>query len=522
MARRRNILFITTDQQRWDALGCNGGRVARTPAVDALAATGLRFERPHVQNVVCMPSRATMITGQYPRTHGVVSNGIALPESTRTVVDVLRDAGYRTGLIGKAHREPLFDLRGRYTQNQLASRNSTGPWLGFDHVELAVHSPIPTTHYGRYLAREHPRALLGFGWIMSGLGGGDTGAPETKINPIPRGLYHTDWVRDGALRFLRETDEERPWFLWVSFPDPHHPWDPPASERSRVRWRELDLPGGHPRARTREVLAQKPRHWLDWFEGRFHNPEGGPSSFVPARLSDDQVREVNALVHVENELIDEAVASLMEQLRTRAMDEHTDVIFTSDHGELQGDFGLLFKGPYHVDALLRVPLVWRPAPSASVVPAVVQSPVGLVDLAPTFCDIAGITAPEWMEGRALPTRDDPSRSFVLTEWDSQFRRVGMHLRTMFEDRWLVTSYLATTRDEGGRFPLVEATVARAGVISHYDGSEGELYDVREDPLQQRNLWSDPARRATRDALVDALRARLPRGRERPLTVSAPV
>jgi len=522
MARRRNILFVTTDQQRWDALGCNGGTLARTPAVDGLARGGINYTRPHVQNVVCMPSRATMATGQYPRTHGVVCNGVALPEDSPTIMRVLSDAGYHTGLVGKAHFEPLFDLRREFPQNQLAPADSTGPWLGFDHVELAVHAPIPTTHYGRFLAHEHPRALLGFGWLLSGLGGGETGAPEVKVNPIPRGLYHTDWVRDRAEGFLRAHDPSAPFFLWVSFPDPHHPWDPPASEHRRVPWRDVPLPEGHPGKALYRVLADKPRHWLDWYEGRFHNPEGGSSRFVPARLQDDQLREINALVHVENELVDEAVGRLLAFLRERGLDEDTDVFFTSDHGELQGDFGLLFKGPYHVDALLKVPLVWRPAPSAGVAPAVVREPVGLVDLAPTFCAIAGLPVPPWMEGTPLPTSSDAARRFVLTEWDSQFRNVGMHLRTMFEDRWLVTSYLASTRDEGGRFPILEATIARPGAIPHYTGEEGELYDVVEDPLQRRNLWDDPRHRSTRDDLVATLRARLPRGRAKALPVTAPV
>lgn len=522
MTKPRNILFVTTDQQRWDALGCNGGAVARTPAVDALAAAGVRYARPHVQNVVCMPSRATMVTGQYPRTHGVVCNGVALPERTPTVVRALADAGYHTGLVGKAHFDPLLDLRRRFAQNRLAGEGSTGPWLGFDRVELAVHAPIPTTHYGRYLAREHPRELLGFGWVLSGFGGGDTSAPEVKTNPIPRELYHTDWVRDRAEGFLRAHDPSAPFFLWVSFPDPHHPWDPPASEHRRVPWRDVPLPEGHPGKALYRVLADKPRHWLDWYEGRFHNPEGGSSRFVPARLRDDQVREVNALVHVENELIDEAVGRLVAVLRERGLDAHTDVVFTSDHGELQGDFGLLFKGPYHVDALLRVPLIWRPAPSAGIAPTVVPEPVGLVDLAPTFCQIAGLEVPPWMEGAPLPTAAGSSRRYVLSEWDSQFRRVGMHLRTMFEDRWLVTRYLASTHDEGGRFPILEATLARPGVVPHYTGAEGELYDVVDDPGQRINLWDSPRHRRTRDDLLAAMNARLPRGRPTPLPVSAPV
>ena len=110
-ARRRNILFITVDQQRFDAIGVLGGTIARTPVLDALGRDGVVFPRAFVHNVVCMPSRATMLTGQYPRTHGVIANGIPLPDNAPSVADHLRTAaGYRTALIGKAHFDPHLDL----------------------------------------------------------------------------------------------------------------------------------------------------------------------------------------------------------------------------------------------------------------------------------------------------------------------------------------------------------------------------------------------------------------------------
>ncbi len=117
----RKILFVTTDQQRYDTLGCNGGTLARTPVVDELAATGIRFERAHPQSVVCMPSRATMLTGQYPTTHGVWMNGVPLPVDAPSVAATLHDAGYRTALIGKAHFEPFLDPFLRFLENALAS-----------------------------------------------------------------------------------------------------------------------------------------------------------------------------------------------------------------------------------------------------------------------------------------------------------------------------------------------------------------------------------------------------------------
>jgi arylsulfatase A-like enzyme len=238
---------------------------------------------------------------------------------------------------------------------------------------------------------------------------------------------------------------------------------------------------------------------------------------VPAKLTHDQIREVNAMIHVENELVDEAVGRVLAWLRTAGRDARTDIVYTSDHGELQGDLGLLFKGPYHVDALLRVPLVWRPAPSAGVPSTEVSEPVGLVDLAPTFCLIAGLDVPAWMEGAPLPQSAGSGRERVLTTFDSQFAQVGMHLRTIYRDGFICTVYEPSSQAGGGRFPLYWSVWGRGSRIPEYDGSEGELYDVAEDPHQWHNLWNDPSRRRLRDELVADLHAHTP-----PLRVSLPV
>ncbi|HUQ01691.1 MAG TPA: sulfatase-like hydrolase/transferase [Kofleriaceae bacterium] len=523
-ARRRNILFVTVDQQRYDALGVTGNRFARTPALDGLARAGVQFRRAHVQNVVCMPSRTTMLTGQHPLTHGVVANGISAPHDGPNVAALLAAAGYHTALLGKAHFDPHLDPLLRFRENRLAAEGSTGPWRGFAHVELATHGPLGGHHYADWLWTHHRDEVRGFGAVLSGSGGGETGAPEVRHNPIPREHYHTDWIADRAIAWLRGLAPEDPFFCWVSFPDPHHPFDPPASEvrRRAPDFRDRPLPPGHPgsAAEVRRRLAEKPRHWLDWYDGRYHNPEGGPIAFRPAAFTDDQLREVDAMIQVENELIDDAVARILAALRERGVDEHTDVFYTSDHGDLQGDHGLLFKGPYHVTSLLHVPFFWRPAPSAHVAPSLVDEPVGHVDLAPTFLAIAGLPVPPEMQGAALPTANgQQDRERVLTTFDSQFAAVGMHLRTIYRDGFLCTTYLPTTRGVGGRFRVYESVWLAGQALPRFDGTEGELYDLRDDPHQARNLWNE--RRVLRDDLIIDLRAHLPPARRRPLRVAAP-
>jgi arylsulfatase A-like enzyme len=533
----RNILFVTTDQQRYDSLGCNGGSIARTPVVDGLAATGINYHRAYNQNTVCMPARSTMLTGQYVRTHGVVANGVPLPVDAPSIAAYLADtAGYRTALLGKAHFEPGFDLAGRWEETARVRRGDTGPWRGFERSIQAMHVGSvygtlpdgtdftqPVAHYGRWLEENHPEHLRSFAPLLSGAPGGDTSAPETRNNPIPRDWYHTDWIADITIEWLDSLDGDDNWFCWMSFPDPHHPWDPPASELPRVPWQDLDLPPGHPGSddKIREVLAQKPAHWLAWWDGTFRNREGGPGSFFPATLSHDNIREINAKVHVMNELIDEAIGRVLRRVGERGWDADTDVFFTTDHGELQGDYGFIFKGPFHTDSLMRLPFVWRPAPSAGVAPAEIREPVGHVDLAPTFCAIAGVPAADWMEGAALPTAPGNGRERVLCEWDSQFPGYGMHLRSIYRDGWLCTVYEQSTdgQPNGLEETMGERALRLCGI--HYDGTEGELYQVDEDPHQFANRWDDPACRGVRSDLVADLYDSLPAGRATPLKVEAP-
>jgi len=501
--KRRSILLVTTDQQRYDTLGCNGGTLARTPVIDALATQGIRYERAHPQSVVCMPSRSTIITGQHPSTHGVWMNGVPLPVDAPSVAALLQRAGYRTALVGKPHFEPFLDPFARFTENRIARDGtatpqepgfdgSVGPHRGFEHFEAATHGAQGQLHYARWMAANHPEGVglfypvLDASLEVNAMGGGDTGAPQVWDNPIPRDWYHTDWVADRTIAWLDSLHPDDAWFCWMSFPDPHHPWDPPRSEVHRVDWREVPLPAGYltDAEERRRVLDAKPRHWRAWYDGRLVSNYEAPLSWVPATLTADQVREVNARNAVECELIDEALGRVMKAIAARGGQDDVDVIFTTDHGELQGDFGLLFKGPYHVDGLMRLPLVWRPAPSAASPAAVVSRPVGLVDLAPTLCTIAGLPVPAWMEGAPLPLDDidADARGFerVLTEWDSVLSGVAVHLRTITRD-----GYVCTTYQPG----------------HSHDGTEGELYDLRDDPLQRVNLWDDPSRASLRQDLI---------------------
>jgi len=506
----RNILLITTDQQRFDGLGCNGGRFAKTPNIDALAATGINYTQARNQSTVCMPARSTILTGQSIRRHGVTSNGIQLPPDQESLAHVLQDHGFKTALIGKAHLDPHAGKV--FFENTAASDGTTGPYRGFDHMELCGHTGRAGRslfHYPKWLAENYPEFVDGYheyavAGTPSNQGWTETGAPQVADNPIPIELYHTHWTAQRTIDWLKGLETEDNWFCWMSFPDPHHPWDPPREAARRFDWRDLPLPDGYPGSveKCLEVLEDKPRHWKQWYLGEARFAFEVPPAFVPAETTPDRIREVNAMVHAENELIDEAVGHVMDHLTAHGLDSETDVFFTTDHGEFQGDFGMLFKGPYHIEALMHVPLIWRPAPAGKTTPAMVPEPVGHMDIAPTICAAAGLDVPGWMQGRPLPSAaGDRSRERTTTEWIDTWDGNSVVLRTLYRDGWVLTAY---------------------GETNFYAGTEGELYNLADDPHQWVNLWDDPARAAIKADLLADLRDNLPAGRPDPLEKVAPV
>ena len=522
----RKILLVTTDQQRYDTLGCNGGTLARTPVVDRLAAEGVRYDRAVPQSVVCMPSRSTVLTGQHPSTHGVWMNGVALPVDAPSVAAVLHRAGYRTALVGKPHFEPFIDPFGRFAENGLAlagvptvdspwADGTVGPHRGFDHLELATHGAVGPLHYARWLAATHPEAVGGFYAVLDGdlevnaAGGGATGAPQVKDNPIPRDWYHTDWVADRTIAWLDGLDAADDWFCWMSFPDPHHPWDPPASEMGRVDWREVPLPAGLRRGSRPSASASSTASRGTGASGTtatlVSNYEA-PTRWVPATLTADQVREVNARNAVEVELIDEALGRVLAAVAARGWADDLDVVFTTDHGELQGDFGLLFKGPYHVDGLMRLPLVWRPAPSAGVAPAVVTR-AGRPGRPGAHVLRRRRAARRAVDGGRTPC---PS----TTPTPAPAGRAGSS-PSGTASCWASTSTCARSPATAGCAP----PTARERCTT---ATEGELYDLDDDPLQRVNRWDDPALAGVRDDLVDDLRSALPPAALPRLPLDAPV
>lgn len=230
-----DFIFICTDQQRSDSLGCYGNTIANTPNIDAIAATGIRFDRHITPMQICSPSRATMITGLYPRHHKLAVNGMALPHDVPLLTEFLANAGYKTHSVGKQHLQPLLAPADRNMPDSRAfwkkpeSVGWHGPYYGYQTIDLLLGESDTAHlagHYADWLNKNHPEAAK---WLMPE--SADEPPPadldEIWVSKIPAELHYNTWITDRAVRFLNQSrSRDAPFFLFVSYPDPHHPFDP--------------------------------------------------------------------------------------------------------------------------------------------------------------------------------------------------------------------------------------------------------------------------------------------------------
>lgn len=485
----RKILLVTVGAQRPDGLSGNGGSVATTPVVDRLGATGINYRCAVAPSVVATESRSSLLTGRMPAPPWWCRERPERRRAPQTVAERLFDHGYRTAVVGR------FEWPGPIPLPGVAGPGASGAeregWHGFEHVRSVDKEHSGASDYGRWLASFAPELVQDGSFRFAR---GDTGLVGAGSSLVPPELYHADWTAEQAIAWLAERSDDEDWFCWVSFADPGSPWTPPAEEVSRLAWVDVPLPASHPgSARAcRKVLAGKPPHWLASWSGA-PGIADAPAGFVAARMTLDQVREVNALAALQAELVDRALGRVLDYLAARGWDPMTEVVYTAATGALQGDLGLLFPGPFAADALVRVPLLWRPAPARGIVPGEVRSPVSLVSVAPTLCSLAGVAWGDGEEARVLPLSDqtgDRAERCVLRSPSGEVDGVAV-----VAEGWLAAVY-------GGR--------TESGLAA------GELYDLPEDPCQLHNRWEDPACRAWRrelHSLLDAGRAPRSSGRE---------
>jgi arylsulfatase A-like enzyme len=511
MSKRPNFILCITDQQRADFLGCYGHPVLRTPNIDSIAAKGTMFRRFYVASPVCMPNRASLMTGRMPSVHGVRSNGIPLSMQAVTFVDLLREAGYRTALIGKSHlqnftawppivkrrppragyREPSADLIQalRNDLNDAAYEQETPeywtdararvqtPFYGFDRVSLVrAHGDDGGGDYERWLAERDPKAktLLG---PKNSLPHGYS-VPQAYRTAIPAELYPTAFIGERAQTFLRDADADRPFFLMVSFPDPHHPFNPPGKYWDMYKPEQFALPQAFkrndwtPPPLVRNVIAER--------EAGKANLNGMNTISVSAR----EAQEAQALTCGMIACIDDAIGGVLHALDGTRRGGDTVLMFTSDHGDHLGDHRLMLKGAEQYQSIVRVPFIWSDPQTADAA-GVADTLASTLDISATVLERAGIEPFSGMQGKSvLPALDGSTavRDSVFIQYDHQHPSPGTDLP-----------------------PRVHTLIDRRYRLSVFHGTGwAELYDLESDPGEFENLWDDPAHASIRARMTERL------------------
>ncbi len=470
---RPNILWYCTDQQRHDTIRALGNPYIRTPRIDRLVETGVAFERAYAQSQICTPSRASFLTGRYPASHHVHRNGNrTFPPGETLVTRILADAGYDCGLVGKLHLSRAQGREARPDDGYRVFQWSHHPYPDLDPEHHAYH---------RWLAEEKgvdPSAL--YDPITGFCGAG-----------VPAALHQSTWCSDMAIRFVTEP-RDGPWLLSVNPFDPHPPFDPPAEFLDHYDPEALPPPlfrdGDIERQKAFRHIAQQSIEATSPF-GEMPEPRsrkdtyahGDPASTPPPIFNG---RRVKAAYYAMIELLDEQLGRILDALDETGQAENTIVVFHSDHGELLGDHGLLYKGCRFFEGLIHVPLIVR-WPAAVKGGWRTSALVELVDLAPTLLEAAGLEAPSAMQGKSLLPllrgRADPDvhKARVVAEYNDALgsTRVPMpsHATMYFDGRYKMAVY-------------------------HGQGL-GELFDLEADPGEFDNLWDDPGARDLRHELL---------------------
>lgn len=427
-----NILFIMVDEMKWNVMSCAGHSIVKTPNLDRLAKEGTRFATAYTVAPICTPSRYSFFTSRYAHVHGATDNSTPTREPQLLLPAILQHAGYQTAISGKLHFIP------------------SGPDYNFESFwSFAGEGPRKLPAWPEEVDKKHGRGSsrrLEIQPFPDDPLGRDLG----KL-PYPKEDAQTFWITDRAVEFLNQWPKERPFFLFVSYLDPHSPSHLCEPYWSMFDAAKMPLPATFKQDPSKEAKTQANRHEVN-------DPE--------------IVQALTAAYFAKVTMVDDNIGRLLDQLGKLGLAENTLIVFTADHGNMLGDLNRWFKGAMY-EGSTRIPLLMK-APAASPFAAqfnrgtVVTSIVQNIDVMPTLCEIAGVPLPpQGIQGRSLTalvsgkTTGWPERAFA--ERGSSMVRTAQY-----------------------KFIRNERKNERHG------GGESELYDLTQDPMEVNNLASDPA------------------------------
>lgn len=464
--KKPNILWICTDQQRFDTIGALGNSHVDTPTIDALCASGTAFTHAYCQSPICTPSRASFMTGMYPSTIHVTRNGNDyFPDNAPLITKIFADAEYVCGNIGKLH------LASAYKRTEPRAND------GYSYFQYS-HAPRDNWETGHdYADWVHAK-----GYKLADL--------TDDLDGVPTEVHQTTWCAEKTMEFIDE-NADNPWLLSVNIYDPHPPFNPPAEYRAMFDPEQM--PGSY--FRESDLAQQRTLADLD-FQSKVRMPDdldiknpvvakpiirGGGTEGESGGKRD--AKTLQAAYYAMIKLIDDQLARVVAHLDATGQRENTIIVFTSDHGESLGDHGLIQKGCRFYEGLVRVPLIFN-CPGRIEEGVTSDALVELTDKAPTFLDLCGMDIPDHMHGRTLrpilegAPNDYTHRDFVRTEYYDALDHAEGTMGTMYRNR-------------------------KYKIVNYHQHDYGELYDLESDPWEFENLWNSAGHQSVKLELMKA-------------------
>jgi arylsulfatase A-like enzyme len=457
MADRPNIIFIITDQQRFDTIRALGYDYMDTPNLDRLVEASVTFTNCHITAASCAPARASLFTGYYPHTTGILKNADTW---RRSWIEQLNEAGYHTTNIGKMHTFPYetplgFDER-FVVENKdrfLEGRSYQDEWdkalrfRGLVKQQRKLYRQLP----------DYRERLGAFEWLL------------------PEDAHPDVFVGDMAVWWIKNFPQRDPLFLQIGFPGPHPPYDPIPRYAEPYLNKQLPLLP----VSTAELAGQPP----PFQEMRTHNSEVDHDSvFFLLEPTEEQRHRQRAYYLANVTMIDEKIGQIMDALDEAGYLESSIVVFTSDHGDCLTDHGHSQKWTMY-DTITRMPLVVR-GPGRFPAGVRLDGLCQQMDIGPTLLELAGVEPPTTIEAQSLlPALAGPpweGRDYVFAEQARDLNFTGTNFMTMVRGRdWKLVHFL--------------------------DEPYGQLFDLVSDPDEVANLWDAPSAADKKQELLAVLR-----------------
>ncbi len=465
MDQKPNVILITTDQQRFDSVGVNGSSFMNTPNMDRLGREGVSFQRAYCPNTVCTPSRVSIMTGLHLSRHGAYNIGTYAKDFSPFLSTLLREKGYNTYHIGKAHWYPWQVLNAE-TRDVGMDGAPFKDFAGFHGAEIHIgHNCYGVTgHYAHWIRKKgyDPQQFK----VHRLFDEDDNGTGEWDM---PVHLHPGHWVAERAISFLKDQRPDRPFYLNLGFQDPHHPHVLPFDYKNRVDPHSIPLPDREPEKELNVVEHIPHFHKGTIVDSRFCGKfviAGNQNTRWGEYFEDDEkTRMTRAYYYSMVQLIDEQLGRILEAVDQLGLWDNTIVIFTTDHGEMLGDHSIGQKGPLVYEGVTHIPFLMRYPMGFD--PCSVEECVSLVDILPTILDFTGIPDPIRRDGISLKGRlqgQEPIlRTGVRIEYKEEPDRI--RFKCWVTPEWKLAIYLGE--------------------------SFGELYNLENDPGEKNNLFYHP-------------------------------